>query len=255
MTFMSTPPTSSGSSPPPPAYHINPEPPAYTTVLSRTLSRPYHVASASPQLPSGTNSATPQIKRRSSIASTFKKSSTPAGPDLDLEPVVDPKTLLPPTFRVGTKYTRPVVDIQGMKDHLVLLAAIEKNMHSVIKSALEGTYGDASHNVGTSDEKAGFRPNGDIKQEKPELEGEPQSQPILTPDVAWMAYATKSERAFQEWIQSDIVQNTQSKKEWTGEQLPRDLGVIMIWHAYCLNPRCELRGSSARSTGLQVRGF
>lgn len=109
-----------------------------------------------------------------------------------------------------------------MMEHLRVLAALEKNMRDVVENAVQEDV---------------------IERDTEEADGEAGlgHRSRLTRDVAWSAYATLSEHRFERWVRSQTAEMDKSgwKGIWTGENLPRDLGVVMIWHAYCLNPRCE----------------
>lgn len=109
-----------------------------------------------------------------------------------------------------------------MTEHLRLLAALEKNMRDVVENAVQEDVIECD-----TEEADGIAGLGHRSR--------------LTPEVAWSAYATLSEHRFERWVRSQTAEMDKSgwKGIWTGENLPRDLGVVMIWHAYCLNPRCE----------------
>lgn len=218
------------------------------------------------------------MKRRSSILSTFSSNSrrqvssasTSIIPEQQEDPVVDPSTLLPPTFRIGTDYITPVVTIKGMKEHLRLLAALSKRREVVEGSALRlgerrraagfgfgagaGGSADAS---GFRDEKAGSKKNAPGEPQQSQAKGqedetphsdsdseeeEEDRDPPLTPDVAYQAYLSLSEQRFYAWLRSPSVRKLRGRHfAWKKEDLPRDLGVVGVWHGYCLNPRSESR--------------
>jgi hypothetical protein len=221
------------------------------------------------------------MKRRSSILSTFSLNSNSNStsrrtlstipiPEQQEDPVVDPSTLLPPTFRIGTDYVRPVVTIKGIKEHLRLLAALSKRREEVEGSALGlvkqrrgagvgfGAGAGASASAsGFKDEKDGFNKNAPGKPHQPQPQAKAKDQddqttdseeddadldPPLTPDVAYQAYLSLSEQRFYAWLRSPSVKKLRGRHfAWKKEDLPRDLGVVGVWHGYCLNPRSESR--------------
>jgi hypothetical protein len=218
------------------------------------------------------------MKRRSSILSTFSSTSrrqvslasTSNIPEQQEDPVVDPSTLLPPTFRIGTDYVRPVVTIKGMKEHLRLLAALSRRRDEVERSALGlvttrrgaglgfGASGSGSASAsGFKHEKDGFNKNAPGKPHQPQPQAKAKDQddqttdseeddadldPPLTPDVAYQAYLSLSEQRFYAWLRSPSVKKLRGRHfAWKKEDLPRDLGVVGVWHGYCLNPRSESR--------------
>lgn len=210
---------------PPPAYSTSPlspltsplsdsrsPAPPYHATLSRTASQPYAIGPSS--LPN--NSSSHSLSRRFS-GSVFRSSQESATFDEINPPWVDPATLLPPTFKIGNRHIPPVVSIREVKDHLLLLSAFQSVQDHVKTSALQGC----------------------LEVNSLSTEGEPNSRP-MAPDVAFQIYLVWSERRFFQWMQDSKWSMTDLVLEmWTPQMLPPDLGMVMIWHAYCLNPRSE----------------
>jgi hypothetical protein len=168
-----------------------------------------------------------------------------------------------------------VITIKGMKEHLRLLAALSKRREEVEGSASGlvekrrgaglGFGAGAGASAGASgfkDEKAGFNKDAPGKPHQPqsqakdqddetphsdseEEEDEDDLDPPLTPDVAYQAYLSLSEQRFYAWLRSPSVKKLRGRHfAWKREDLPRDLGVVGVWHGYCLNPRSESRCGS-----------
>lgn len=164
-------------------------------------------------------------------------------------------------------YVTPVVTIKGMKEHLRLLAALSKKREEVGRSALGlvekrrgaglgsgAGAGAGAHANGGGNEKAGFQTDTSEKPQRPQAkdqddqttdsdsEDDADRDPPLTPDVAYQAYLSLSEQRFYAWLRSPSVKKLRGRHfAWKKEDLPRDLGVVGVWHGYCLNPRSESR--------------
>jgi hypothetical protein len=180
--------------------------------------------------------------------------------------LVDPETYLPPTFKIGLRYTRPLVFLPELKKHLKVLSGIEECLGRIKADAMRMIEeGQMSVNPG---EKA-------------------EDENVMTPDVAIAAYLTLSAWEFDRWVMdlyrgyfpngtSNVPSTTTNAGVadptvtpfgarvgarsdpgpmrstgvsdededvqpggWRAKDLPKSWGVIMVWHAYCLNPRCE----------------
>lgn len=164
-------------SPPPPLYAS--EPPAY--------------------------SSSSNLSSRFSLRGSKEKDKAP-------ELQVDPGTLLPATFHVGTQFVRPLVGVPEIVDHLTFLACLDNLQRLVRKTPTPGA--DAERQI-----------PGDLK---------------------WAAYCERAANRFQAWA-LEIAHLLGTKLSKDGQLLAdaeqveavlatADIDILMAWHTYLLNP-------------------
>lgn len=133
-------------------------------------------------------------------AEHLTRSSTNGPPAYAAAPPIDETTLLPVTFKVGNLNVQPFVTVPEMKQHLRLLAAFD---------ALQ-------HQVRTTQESAGD---------------------VLDADTRWAVFCTRAEKNFEAWVEElSSTRDAEAGLLSERDALP-GLDVVMIWHAYMLNPR------------------
>lgn len=112
-------------------------------------------------------------------------------------PRIDERTLLPASFRVEPFDVAPFVTVPEMKLHLRLLAAFDLLQQKV--------------------------------RTTPETQGD-----ILDGDTRWAVFCVRAKHEFQRWVSQ--LRTRRDRGKLRGEELP-GLEVMMVWHAYMLNPR------------------
>ncbi len=164
--------------------------------------------------------------------SSSRSSPETQPPDYPTPPQLDPVSRLPPAFRIGTHDVRPVVDVQGLIDHCTFLACLWHLRKDVVETPWKSNTAAAS--------------DGDVD-----------------PNTKWSVFCTLAASRFEIWVTDTLTARLNGvtfppAQDMTGrlplkkEELP-GIEVLMVWHAYMLNPRCESRGIGLpRSTALML---
>ncbi|GAB1525037.1 hypothetical protein RhiTH_008194 [Rhizoctonia solani] len=134
----------------------------------------------------------------------------------------DPALPLPTTFKVGKSYTPPLISVSSVQNHLSVLecfATLKRN----------------------------------VENAQPILTSEPLE---LDPEIKWAIYLVRANHRFGRWI-DNVVNRIERQRgevvELTNEEIP-PIDVLLLWHAYLLNPvgyyeDCESRYPCLRLIG------
>ncbi|KAF8739692.1 EXSHypothetical protein, partial [Rhizoctonia solani] len=134
----------------------------------------------------------------------------------------DPALPLPTTFKVGKSYTPPLISVSSVRNHLSVLecfATLKRN----------------------------------VENAQPILTSEPLE---LDPEIKWAIYLVRANHRFGRWI-DNVVNRIERQRgevvELTNEEIP-PIDVLLLWHAYLLNPvgyyeDCESRYPCLRLIG------
>ncbi|KAI5451536.1 hypothetical protein NCC49_001521 [Naganishia albida] len=115
-------------------------------------------------------------------------------------PSVNKRTLLPAKFKIGKHEVAPFVTVPEMKRHLRLLAAFDA-LQRQVRTTQEST--------------------GDV----------------MDADTRWAVFCTRAEKNFEMWVEELFSSRNADAGPLTEPDALPGLEVVMIWHAYMLNPR------------------
>ncbi|KAL7410857.1 hypothetical protein BDY24DRAFT_417697 [Mrakia frigida] len=160
--------------------------------------------------PSASEASTSSAAPPPSYAHSRDASKPP--PDYPDPGLVDPKTQLPKTFRVGSHDVAPLVNLQEVKAHLLLLGAFDSLKHYIVGLPCDPAVA--------------------------------KIQPPLDDDAKWALFVKRSAWRFEKYWKGleEAREQEGPGEEFKEEELP-PLDVLMAWHAYSLNPRvyhCDL---------------
>ncbi|EUC64071.1 BAR domain protein, putative [Rhizoctonia solani AG-3 Rhs1AP] len=131
----------------------------------------------------------------------------------------DPALPLPTTFKIGKSYTPPLISVSSIRNHLLLLSCF---------STLKQNVQDA-----------------------------PPSLPVeLDPEVKWAIYLLRADYRFGVWIDKVVNRSERQRgevTELTDAQIP-PIDVLLLLHAYLLNPVAYYEDSDSRYPGLKLIG-
>ncbi|KAL1407994.1 hypothetical protein Q8F55_004791 [Vanrija albida] len=140
-------------------------------------------------------------------------------------PPVDPTTLLPPTFRVGKSYIKPLVTVPELVNHLKFLACLHRLQEDVRECPTPC--------------------DQDFSREGP-------ADAQVPDEVKWTAFCVRAAHRFQAWAEGPAVSRVRDKlaaaQATHGAVRPNrgdlvsvlaeaDIDILMAWHTYLLNPR------------------
>ncbi|KAF8320656.1 hypothetical protein DL93DRAFT_2163647 [Clavulina sp. PMI_390] len=132
----------------------------------------------------------------------------------------NPLETLPPTFKIGTRYTTPLISVAQVKSHLLLLGAFCRLRRRVFE--------------------------------------EPSPiDPSMREDVKWVLFLTRAALRFELWVRCVVCKDARRRGEMPlllqEYEIP-PLDVLLCWHAYLLNPivlfhDCEAMYPALRQIG------
>lgn len=168
--------------------------------------------------PPSYNAAPPPSYTDASSSSGFslrRFSSTKENrPEVSEATELDPKTLLPTTFRIGRNYVPPVVAVPELVDHLTFLACLD-NVQRIVRQTPT--------------------PKRSAEEQIPE-------------DIKWAAFCERASHRFQAWASNDLLTSLHdslitpkghlfaSQAQVASVLETADIDVLMAWHTYMLNP-------------------
>ncbi|KAG9012488.1 hypothetical protein FRB94_005805 [Tulasnella sp. JGI-2019a] len=131
---------------------------------------------------------------------------------------------LPPTFRVGQKYTQPLLQPSDLQSHLILLGAFHR-----------------------------------LREEVRTQKG--QTDFKLEPDEMWAVFLQRAVHRFKSWVTRviDVADDDNSNtampetRRLTADECP-PTDVMMIWHTYMLSPRIYQEDCLRMHPGLRRIG-
>ncbi|GMK53869.1 hypothetical protein CspeluHIS016_0104550 [Cutaneotrichosporon spelunceum] len=175
---------------------------------------------------------------------------------------VDPVTHLPSTFRIDTKYTKPIVTIPEIIDHLTFLACL----HCLQEDVRDAPF--------YRDNVKGNHPGGPSC-----FADEEEDDFLIDADVKWTAFCLRAAVRFDRWATSDFLLALADQTLRSGRPLVDktgktflseaqmesviagvDIDVLMAWHTYMLNPSVyaddmvRAGGERGKLRGLKVLG-
>jgi hypothetical protein len=135
-------------------------------------------------------------------AEHLTRSSTQSNgrPSYAAAPSINRNTLLPASFKIGKHTVEPFITVPEMKQHLRLLAAFDALQQQV--RTTQETTGD-----------------------------------VLDSDTRWAVFCTRAEKNFEAWVEELFLRRQPESGPLTERDALPGLDVVMIWHAYMLNPR------------------
>ncbi|CAE6429350.1 unnamed protein product [Rhizoctonia solani] len=131
----------------------------------------------------------------------------------------DPALPLPTTFKIGKSYTPPLISVSSVRKHLLLLSCFSTLRRNV--------------------------------------ENAPPSLPLdLDPEVKWAIYLVRADYRFGLWIDK-VVNRFERQRgevaELTDAEIP-PIDVLLLLHAYLLNPVAYYEDSESRYPYLKLMG-
>ncbi|KAJ9094217.1 hypothetical protein QFC20_006950, partial [Naganishia adeliensis] len=135
-------------------------------------------------------------------AEHLTRSSTQSNgrPSYTAAPSINKNTLLPASFKIGKHEVSPLVTVPEMKRHLRLLATFDA-LRTRVRTTPEST--------------------GDL----------------LDADTRWTVFCTRAEKRFESWVEELAAKRGEDAGPLTERDGLPGLDVMMVWHAYMLNPR------------------
>ncbi|KAG8850375.1 hypothetical protein FRB96_000439 [Tulasnella sp. 330] len=132
---------------------------------------------------------------------------------------------LPPTFRIGQRYTEPLIQPSDLQAHLVLLGAFHR-----LREEVHTQKGQADFN--------------------------------LEPNESWAVFLQRAVHRFQLWVTRIIDiddaddnpdQTVPKTRRLSSDECP-PIDVIMVWHTYLLSPRTYFEDCLRMHSGLEKMG-
>lgn len=121
-------------------------------------------------------------------------------PSYAAAPSISKETLLPASFKIGKHHVAPFITVPEMKRHLRLLAAFDA-LRTRVRKTKEST--------------------GDVLDE----------------NTRWTVFSTRAEKRFEDWVEELFALRDDDSGPLTERDELPGLDVVMVWHAYMLNPR------------------
>lgn len=131
-------------------------------------------------------------------------------PDYPAPPALDPVSRLPSAFRIGLHDVKPVVAVPQLLNHCKLLACFWELRKAVVETPWVPS--DLPPGRSTAD---------------------------VDPTVKWSVFCTLAEKRFEFWVTETLARRG-AAAPLKSDELP-GIEVLMVWHSYMLNPRCESR--------------
>ncbi|KAH8930192.1 hypothetical protein BT69DRAFT_989039 [Atractiella rhizophila] len=175
--------------------------------------------SSSEQLPSYSDSSNDS---RESETSNSSATTSPSATQTS-------QVILPPSFRIGKYEVAPVVDVDQLRAHLRLLGAFYKLREEKVK----GTEVIDSIDV---------FPSFDPVAAATLMEGLDKGFTRVPPEVTWGIYLSQAVGRFELWYHKVVCDPDGT----LGNKRLPPLDVLMVWHAYLLNPKAYFEDSLLR---------